>query len=215
VFDPFFTTKPVGKGTGLGLSQVYGFVHLAGGTVRVDSRVREGTRVTLYLPRSTDAIGETEAQERPNGHAGDGTVLLVEDNPEVASASVGLLEQLGYTVRSVTNAEAALAALEEDPAIKLVFSDIVMPGRADGLALARSIRQKRPGLPVLLATGYSNAAQGADAEFPILRKPYQLGELSGAIAKLMAKNVEPARNRGVVAFRAKRPRTPKPRRTES
>jgi DNA-binding NtrC family response regulator len=89
-------------------------------------------------------------------------------------------------VRCVVDAEAALQALERDATIDLVLSDIVMPGRMDGLALARAVREKYPGLPVLLATGYSEAAQGVAAEFPILRKPYQMGELSKAVATLMS-----------------------------
>jgi DNA-binding NtrC family response regulator len=94
-------------------------------------------------------------------------------------------------VRCVADAEAALQALERDTTIDLVLSDIVMPGRMDGLALARAVREKYPGLPVLLATGYSEAAQGVDAgEFPILRKPYQMGELSKAVATLMSERSE-------------------------
>jgi len=110
-------------------------------------------------------------------------VLLVEDNPEVANASAGLLEQLGYSVRWVSDADAALREVERD-GIDLVFSDIVMPGKMDGLSLARAIKQKRPALPILLATGYSEAAQNARTDFPILRKPYQLHELSRALEQL-------------------------------
>ena len=95
IFDPFFTTKPVGKGTGLGLSQVYGFAHQAGGTVKVESGLGKGTRITMYLP-SVRSAGEAERHERADDIAERSTVLLVEDNPEVASASTGLLEQLGY-----------------------------------------------------------------------------------------------------------------------
>ncbi len=112
-----------------------------------------------------------------------GTVLLVEDNPDVATASAGLLEQLGYSVRWVSDAEAALKELERD-GIDLVFSDIVMPGKIDGLGLARAIKRKHPGLPILLATGYSEAAQNAPADFSILRKPYRLHELSRALSEL-------------------------------
>jgi CheY-like chemotaxis protein len=110
-------------------------------------------------------------------------VLLVEDNPDVASVSAGLLEQLGYTVRRVANAEAALRELELD-GIDLVFSDIVMPGKMDGLGLARHLKAVRPGLPILLASGYSDAALSVRGDFPILRKPYEIHELSQAIAKL-------------------------------
>jgi CheY-like chemotaxis protein len=110
-------------------------------------------------------------------------VLLVEDNPDVASVSMSLLEQLGYTVRKVSDAEMALREIEHD-GIDLVFSDIVMPGKMDGLGLARRVREIRPQLPVLLATGYSDAALNVRGDFPILRKPYEIHQLSQAIAKL-------------------------------
>ena len=135
-------------------------------------------------------------------HVGTGTVLLVEDNPEVASAAAGLLEQLGYSVRTVSGGEAALLALEEN-GIDLVFTDVVMPGRLDGLALARAIRRKYPDMPVLLATGYSDAVQSVNSEFPVLRKPYQIGELSQALARLP---VRPRERTNLVQFPPKRAR---------
>jgi len=181
IFDPFFTTKPVGKGTGLGLSQVHGFAHQAGGTVKVASEIGKGTKITILLPRKdvSPAVGESHIADT----CGSGTVLLVEDNPDVATVSASLLEQLGYTVRRVADAEAALIEIERD-GIDLVFSDIVMPGKMDGLALARHLKANRPGLPILLATGYSNAAASVLGDFPILRKPYEIHQLSQAIAKL-------------------------------
>jgi PAS domain S-box-containing protein len=181
IFDPFFTTKPIGKGTGLGLSQVHGFAHQAGGTVRVTSELGKGTRITILLPRK-DAVSVAEDAGTVD-IGGSGTVLLVEDNPEVASVSAGLLEQLGYTVRRVANAEAALREIELD-GVDLVFSDIVMPGKMDGLGLARHLKATKPGLPILLASGYSDAALSVRGDFPILRKPYEIHELSQAIAKL-------------------------------
>jgi PAS domain S-box-containing protein len=181
IFDPFFTTKPIGKGTGLGLSQVHGFAHQAGGTVKVASELGQGTNITILLPRR-DALPEIE-EVRNADTRGSGTVLLVEDNPDVAIVSASLLEQLGYTVRRVANAEAALRELEFD-GIDLVFSDIVMPGKMDGLGLARHLRAIRPGLPVLLTSGYSDAALNVRGDFPILRKPYEIHELSQAIARL-------------------------------
>ena len=181
IFDPFFTTKPIGKGTGLGLSQVHGFAHQAGGTVRVGSELGKGTRITMLLPRKDGAapVEKTDAVET----GGSGTVLLVEDNPDVATVSTSLLEQLGYTVRRVENAEAALREIELD-GIDFVFSDIVMPGKMDGLSLARHLKAVRPGLPILLASGYSDAAINVRGDFPILRKPYEIHQLSQAIAKL-------------------------------
>jgi CheY-like chemotaxis protein len=182
IFDPFFTTKPIGKGTGLGLSQVHGFAHQAGGTVAVDSELGKGTSFTIYLPRST-VMSRRLSQE--SSSLGTGTVLLVEDNPDVATASTGLLEQLGYSVRWASDAESALREMAVD-GIDLVVSDIVMPGPMDGLALARALKRKHPGLPILLASGYSDAAQNAQTEFPILRKPYQIHELNEALARLSA-----------------------------
>jgi len=181
IFDPFFTTKPIGKGTGLGLSQVHGFTHQAGGTVKVNSELGKGTKITILLPRQdvgvrVEDVSAAEAR-------GSGTVLLVDDNPEVAAVSTSLLEQLGYTVRRVANAEAALREIERD-GIDLVFSDIVMPGKMDGLSLARHLKTMRPQLPILLATGYSDAAVNVRGDFPILRKPYEIHQLSQAIAKL-------------------------------
>jgi PAS domain S-box-containing protein len=181
VFDPFFTTKPVGKGTGLGLSQVHGFAHQAGGTVRVQSELGKGTTVTILLPRQEETAQDNRKVVAEIG--GTGTVLLVEDNPDVASVSASLLEQLGYNVRRVPDAEAALREIELD-GIDLVFSDIVMPGKLDGLSLARRLRETHPELPILLATGYSDAAADVRGDFPILRKPYEIHQLSQAIAKL-------------------------------
>jgi PAS domain S-box-containing protein len=181
VFDPFFTTKPVGKGTGLGLSQVHGFAHQAGGTIRIESELGKGTTVTILLPR--EVIRRQAEGDDAMTTGGSGTVLLVEDNPDVASVSASLLEQLGYTVRRVSDAETALDEIERD-GIDLVFSDIVMPGIMDGLKLAQRLKEIRPHLPILLATGYSDAAANVRGDFPILRKPYEIHQLSQAIAKL-------------------------------
>jgi PAS domain S-box-containing protein len=183
VFEPFFTTKPVGKGTGLGLSQVHGFAYQAGGQVAVASELGQGTTVTISLPR--DKSGILSARRSPGAaSSGSGTILLVEDNPDVAAATTGLLEQLGYAVRWVSNAEEALA--EIDDGVDLVFSDIVMPGKMDGLALAQAIREKYPRLPILLATGYSDTLRKTSLGFQILRKPYEIHELSQALAKVVA-----------------------------
>jgi PAS domain S-box-containing protein len=183
VFDPFFTTKPVGKGTGLGLSQVHGFAYQAGGLVDLASELGEGTTVTIFLPRDNTGI---VSDNRPSAAAsGSGTILLVEDNPDVATASTGLLEQLGYAVRWVSNAEAALAEIDGNR-IDLVFSDIVMPGKMDGLGLAQAIRGKYPRMPILLATGYSDTLRRTSLGFQIIRKPYEIHELSQALSKVSA-----------------------------
>jgi PAS domain S-box-containing protein len=181
IFEPFFTTKPIGKGTGLGLSQVHGFAHQAGGTVKVSSKLGKGSTITILLPRDDSRATEVGPEEPEPGKSG--TVLLVEDNPEVALVSISLLEQLGYSVHRVPDAEAALREVERD-GFDFVFSDIVMPGKIDGLALARRLKEIRPNVPVLLATGYSDAAVNVRGDFPILRKPYEIHQLSQAIAKL-------------------------------
>jgi PAS domain S-box-containing protein len=186
VFEPFFSTKEVNKGTGLGLSQVYGFVQQSNGRVTVASELGEGAIITIYLPR-------TEAQplpvERPAAvpEATNLQVLVVEDNPEVADVAAAFLEQLGHGVRVVGNAAAALDLLQGGDKLDLVFSDIVMAGEMDGLQLARHIRERWPDLPVLLASGYSQAAERMGAEFPILAKPYQLADLNRALGAAVAK----------------------------
>jgi PAS domain S-box-containing protein len=183
VFEPFFTTKQVDKGTGLGLSQVYGFTRQSGGTTAITSVPGSGTTVTIYLPRSlADSVGsavEPGAGEEITS-AGSEAILLVEDNAEVKAVAGMLLQQLGYRVNAVDNAAAALDLLAEGKIVDLVFSDVVMPGEMDGLALARRIRTDYPHIPVLLTTGYAKAASQAKG-FPILRKPYRLTNLSRAI----------------------------------
>ena len=109
--------------------------------------------------------------------------MLVEDNPDVAQASTGLLQELGYKVRWASDATAALAEIEKD-GIDIVCSDVVMPGKMDGVGLAQAIREIRPKLPILLMTGYSVAAREVGSQFPVLRKPYQLHELSRELQKL-------------------------------
>ncbi len=179
VFEPFFTTKEVGKGTGLGLSQVYGFAKQSGGTATVTSVEGRGTAITIYLPRSHEAPQPASPQSSSQAPAEPaGTVLLVEDNADVAEVGAGLLRQLGYHVRSVVNAQAALAALRLDSDVDLVFSDILMPGGMNGLDLAREIDTRFPTVPVLLTTGYSASAQDAVRHgVVVLQKPYNLESL--------------------------------------
>ncbi len=202
VFEPFFTTKDVGKGSGLGLSQVHGFVHQSGGTVTLASELGRGTTVTLYLPRGLEQPAATETTAEPEKSAGQ-KVLLVEDNPEVAEVSRLMLEQLGYAVRHVRDGSAALAAVDAGP-LDLVVSDIVMAGGIDGLALARAVRERKPDLPILLVTGYSEAAARAAGEFTVLRKPFMLAELSRATARMIADAGRPNGD-NVVRLRDMRP----------
>jgi PAS domain S-box-containing protein len=187
VFEPFFTTKPVGKGTGLGLSQVHGFANQSGGSVTVTSEPGKGTAVTMYLPRSGAAVpagageGATDA-----GAAVQGTVLVVEDSRDVADVTSALLEQLGYRVVRAENAAEALRHLQQGIEFDLIFSDIVMPGALNGLGLAQICREQFPKIPVLLTSGFNDAAQEVEGRFDILRKPFELAALERAIASVRA-----------------------------
>jgi PAS domain S-box-containing protein len=175
MFDPFFTTKEVGKGTGLGLSQVYGFAHQAGGTVTADSKVGQGTTITVYLPSCADeqiTSKEVSAAKTKTQHLQRPAVLVVDDSADVAEVTSSLFEHLGYETIYRDSAEAALKLLEAGTKIDLVFSDIVMPGTIDGVGLAREIRSRYPNLPVVLTTGYSDAAKAAPSNLRILRKPF-------------------------------------------
>ncbi|HET9714849.1 MAG TPA: PAS domain S-box protein [Pseudolabrys sp.] len=190
IFEPFFTTKTAGKGTGLGLSQAYGFAHQSGGAIRVRSRVNEGTRVTMFLPRSHAPVSVHLAQESSGLLPGRGeTILVVEDNPEVKTVAVTLLEQLQYRTIAVENASSALNVLATGTPIDLVFTDVMLPGDLDGAALADAIGKRYPRIPVLLTSGYAKALS-ARHDLPILRKPYQIAALSDAIRSAIGARAE-------------------------
>src|SRR6266436_1647988 len=194
VFEPFFTTKEVGKGTGLGLSQVYGFAKQSGGTATIASTVGQGTVVTLYLPRTQELPAPSIARIEPEAapHRA-GTVLVVEDSPEVAEVATAYFQQLGYMVKQVANAHDALELLANDPKIDLVFSDILMPGGMNGLELGHAIRRLYPAIPVLLATGYSDSARDAVQQgFVVLHKPFELAGLEQGLREARTWKVEPA-----------------------
>ena len=189
VFEPFFTTKEVGKGSGLGLAQVYGFARQSGGLVEIDSTPGEGTRVTLFLPRSdttpvsAPVISDTDASA---DRRSNGLVLLVEDDDEVATLVSEMLLHLGYEVTRTASAQAALGALANDRPVDIVFSDIMMPGGMNGIELAREIRRRRPGLPILLTSGHPEAVRrDAQAErIELLPKPYEIKTLSASLSRV-------------------------------
>jgi signal transduction histidine kinase len=188
-FEPFFTTKDVGKGSGLGLAQVYGFAKQSGGQVTIDSEIGVGTIVTLLLPRSLHqpaaAAGAADPAAAPalrSDGARRGHALLVEDDKEVSALTREMLNNLGFAVTHVTGAEAALGALANARAIDVVLSDIMIPGGVSGLDLAREIRTRHPNLPVILTTGYVEAAaRMTDDEFELLLKPYSIEALADAL----------------------------------
>ncbi|HEY2131682.1 MAG TPA: ATP-binding protein [Acetobacteraceae bacterium] len=195
VFEPFFTTKGVGEGTGLGLPQVYGFARQSGGAVRLASEPGKGTTVSLFLPCSASPVHRetetTEASQRPMARAG--AILVVEDDDDVAALVVDMLIQLGYTPTRVTNAAAALGALADGRRIDLIFTDIMMPGGMNGVALADEVARRRPGLPVLLTTGYSGGTgMPPNPHLALLRKPYRMEELAEALTAALERNSTPA-----------------------
>jgi CheY-like chemotaxis protein len=188
-FEPFFTTKDVGKGSGLGLPQVYGFAQQSGGRAVIDSTVGAGTTVTVLLPRSLRSpVTPADGDDRSKGAstAADGArrghVLLVEDDKEVSALTREMLNSLGFSVTHVASPEAALGALADNRAIDFVLSDIMMPGGVSGVDLAREIRRRDAHLPIILTTGYVEAASGMkDREFDLLPKPYSLEALADAL----------------------------------
>jgi PAS domain S-box-containing protein len=185
-FEPFFTTKEIGKGSGLGLAQTHGFVRASGGFVRIDSTVGSGTTISLYLPQSFKAPADhsgDEVTESALGAARKGRVLLVEDDDEVAALTMDMLQQLGYETVRVASAEAALGALANGRAIDVVFTDVMMPGAMNGIGLARELRRRRPDLPVLLTSGYSDSGwrEAGVSNTEMLAKPYRLEELALAL----------------------------------
>jgi PAS domain S-box-containing protein len=186
IFEPFFTTKALGKGTGLGLAQVYGFSHQSGGTVVATSTVGSGTTITIYLPRREAVPAKTvPAPPTQPVEAGQGTVLVVEDNAEVAEITASLVEQLGYQTLRAENAADALNRLRRGDKINLVLSDVVMPGAMNGIALAHEIANHYPEIPVVLTSGYSDVVHTAQARFMSLRKPFQLSALDKAIREAL------------------------------
>ena len=159
-FDPFFTTKDVGHGTGLGLSQVYGFIKQSRGHVKIYSEVGEGTTIKLYLPRVHGPVEEEENQIHHSVVRGsqNETVLVVEDDPDVRAYSCETLRELGYKVLEAENGRAALYRLDADSTIRVLFTDVGLPGGINGRQLAEEARKRRPGLKVLFTTGYARNA---------------------------------------------------------
>ncbi|MET0339335.1 MAG: PAS domain-containing protein [Caulobacter sp.] len=188
VFEPFFTTKPVGKGTGLGLSQVYGFAKQSGGGVMIDSAPGEGATVSLLLPVVSEPVRVAEpiapAAETP-GLAVSLTILLVEDDQDVGDLVETMLIELGHKVIRADHVDRALRIVASNAGIGLVLTDVIMPGGASGVDLARELARTRPGLPVVLSSGYTGEtlALAEAAPWPLLRKPYAMDALAAAIAR--------------------------------
>ncbi len=194
VFEPFFTTKPVDRGTGLGLSQIYGFVQQSKGQITLRSELGIGTHFELTFPICNDPPARDAPAAAPAAPAQltpPGTLLLVEDHPDVAAVASDYAEQCGFAVVLAGSAEQALKLLESRSDIKLVFSDIVMPG-ISGLELGRIIRSRYPQLPVVLTSGYSDRSTTALEEgFVLLPKPYSLETFCQRLTQALRGNEPP------------------------
>jgi signal transduction histidine kinase/CheY-like chemotaxis protein len=182
-FEPYFTTKEAGLGSGLGLSQVYGFALQSGGTAVIASEPGKGTAITLFLPRAGAAPAAPFAAAANGSPASvSARILLVEDNREVAEAAQELLRDMGFETRWAQDGKEALTLIEGGLSIDLVLSDVVMPGGVSGLDLARTVREQRPDLPILLGTGYSGyASQVVGEGFALIEKPYRPAVLAAAL----------------------------------
>ncbi len=180
------------------LSQVYGFARQSGGAASITTSSRRGTAVTLFLPRTWEAPAQPREQNEAARNApAAGTVLLVEDNAEVAEVAKAYLEAARLSGRGTRQArQAALDLLERDADVDLVFSDILMPGGMNGLELADAVRRNYPELAVLLTTGYSSSAQDALRRgFEVLQKPYDLAALERALREAQGSSEQAASER--------------------
>jgi CheY-like chemotaxis protein len=191
VLEPFFTTKEVGKGTGLGLSMVYGFVKQSGGFLQLESRLGEGTTVSLFLPRAHDSLAAADPAAPAHGNLrGEGeVVLVVEDRPDMRAYSAEALRTLNYQPLEASDGPAALAILEQRSDISVLFSDVVLPGGMNGFELAQAARARRPEIKVLLTSGYSERASGTRGEEAelVLEKPFRPSELGRRLAPLLGR----------------------------
>ena len=197
-FDPFFTTKGVGKGTGLGLSMVYGFVKQSGGHVQIESRVGEGTTVSLYLTRASRRSGgrEKRIDDQPLSSGQQEIVLLVEDEADVRVLAEAYLESFGYTVISAADGATAMAALAANPRIDLLLSDIILPGAMDGIAIAAQVRASRPEIKIVYMSGYAPDPEMLLPGTELIKKPFLRADLSRVVRSALD---QAARRIGAVA----------------
>jgi PAS domain S-box-containing protein len=183
--EPFFTTKGVGKGTGLGLSMVQGLAQQSGGTLAINSTPGSGTEIELWLPAARGEQAEAEADSLETASSGGGTlkVLVVDDDALVLMGTAAMLEDLGHTVVEAYSGREALDRLDAGPDIDLVVTDHMMPGMT-GAELAQEIARRRPGMPIVLATGYAELPNGEGKALPRLAKPFRQEELIACLMSL-------------------------------
>ncbi|RYH08659.1 PAS domain-containing protein [Tropicimonas sp. IMCC6043] len=210
-FDPFFTTKEHGKGTGLGLSMAYGFARQSNGAIEIESSEGVGTCVNLFLPRAAapESTESTAAAVLGDASApGNSTVLVIEDEPDVRRMTCHLLRGEGYSVLEAADADSALEIVATHPEISLLLSDVMLPGRLLGPALAEKIRRLRPELRVVFMSGFADARSDPGSALPpgapLLRKPFRKIELTEAVARALRHQDRSARGRAgrMIAFPA-------------
>ena len=182
--DPFFTTKGVGKGTGLGLSMVHGFIEQLGGRFILKSEKGKGTTAELWIPVSSQASIARPDEEEAAPPVPRLTVLVVDDDSLVLTSTCLLLEDLGHRVISAVSAEQALQALSGEQAVDLVITDMAMP-HMNGAQLAQAIRNLKPHVPIILATGYAERLEGFALDLPRLSKPFTQLNLIEIIASTL------------------------------
>ncbi|MGO4571258.1 response regulator [Microvirga sp. 2TAF3] len=188
VFEPFFTTKETGKGTGLGLSMVYGFVKQSGGHIEIDSEPGEGTSIRLILPRVNEEINAPQPDDETVDTLpfGDGqAALVVEDDSAVRAVAVSTLRSLGFEVAEAETADKAVEMLKARADLRLVLSDVRMPGQLSGIELAGLIKREYPNVQVLLTTGYVEDLSSI-GELDLLYKPYRAANLAQKIQCLLS-----------------------------
>lgn len=196
VFDPFFTTKDAGRGTGLGLSMVQGFVKQSGGHVAIYSEVGKGTTIKLYLPRYKGSKAIVEWRKQLDGsEAGRGeVVLVVEDDPDLRAMTAKMLQSLGYDTLEASTAAEALEFKEQDIELKLLLTDLVLPGGMSGRDLANKIVEKDPKLPILFMSGYTENTVihhgRLDEGVRMLEKPFRIADLSRAVRKAIDRQAD-------------------------
>ncbi len=195
-FEPFFTTKPIGKGTGLGMSMVYGFMQQSGGHIAIDSTPGQGTTISLFIPQvEADADPEPAVHAAPVALGAGQSILVVEDDPQVRMLVTVVLEDLGYTVEVVGDADGALPVLASARRLDLLVTDVGLPGM-NGRQLAEIARQSRSELPVLFMTGYAEKAQERSAflepGMSMIAKPFLLEAFSDAVRSALADAVSDA-----------------------
>ncbi|MGA8756300.1 MAG: PAS domain S-box protein [Stellaceae bacterium] len=194
-FEPFFTTKQIGEGTGLGLSQVYGFVKQSGGHVKIYSEPGEGTTARIYFPRanmSAATLEEPRRQARIPDLEGTETILVVEDDPDVRTYTTEILRELGYRVLEAHEGDTALTVLATEPEIKLLFTDIGLPGPFNGRQLAEEARKRRADLKILFTTGYAQNAiihhGRLDPGVQLIVKPFSFTGLAAKIRRILSES---------------------------